>query len=84
MLDHDIVDVVHDIGVIAKAADHRISAEAAIERVIPGVTRQHIICLVADQKIITRSPDSVLDQGSLVLQACHGIRVKVGVRHIAG
>ena len=41
-LGHDVAGVVDDVGVVARAADHRVGAAAAVERVVAGVAGERV------------------------------------------
>ena len=45
--DHHVVDVVDHIGIVAEAAAHAVGAHAAVEDVVPGVTDDRVVEVVA-------------------------------------
>ncbi len=54
ILTDNVPRLIHHVGIVASAADHRIAAQAAIEAIVADAARERIIGAIADQTITER------------------------------
>src|SRR5262249_44270504 len=85
--DHDVEDVVHDIGVVTEATAHDVRASSAVQRVVTGISLQRIVAAGAVEHVVPGVADD--DVGQLVAVAVdvthprQGEVVDIGTQRIA-
>ena len=64
-LGHHVAKVVDDIGVVAQTARHRVGTGGAVQQVVAGIARQHVLQFVADAVEVGRAHQTeLLDVGT--------------------
>ena len=64
-LHHDVEQIVDAVGVVARAADHRVGTDRALESSPPhSVRRQVVAARAADQKIVAKAADEIVVAGA--------------------
>ena len=53
-LDDHLADLVDDVGIVARAADHGVEVEAAVERVVAGAADQEVVAEAAVELVVCR------------------------------